>query len=56
MGMVITINRKDLNNQAFDKAVIQDATLDKSCSLKGFAEAMYYYYKNEDKNLNERNG
>jgi hypothetical protein len=54
--MVIVISRKDLNNQAFDKAVIKDATLGKNCSLKGFAEAMYYYYKNEDKNLNERNG
>lgn len=52
--MVIVISRKDLNKQDFDKAIIKDATDCKKCSLVGFAEAMYYFYKNDAKEIEER--
>ncbi len=52
--MVIVISRKDLNKQAFDKAIIKDATDCKKCSLMGFAEAMYYFYKNDAEKNEER--
>ena len=52
--MVIVISRKDLNKQAFDKAIIKDATDCMKCSLVGFAEAMYYFYKNDAEKNEER--
>ena len=51
--MVRVINRKDLNRQDFTKAVFKDTEDAKQCSMQGFAEAMYYYYKKEATHLNE---
>ena len=53
--MVIVISRGDLYKQDFGKAVIKDETDSQKCSLAGFAEAMYYYYKHDTNDNEERN-
>lgn len=52
--MVRVISRKDLNRQNFDKAVIDDHAEGNKCSMRGFAEAMYYYYQLENNNEGEK--
>ena len=51
--MVRVISRKDLNRQDFAKAVFKDTENTKKCSMQGFAEAMYYYYKKEATQMKE---
>ena len=53
--MVIVISRRDLYNQDFGKAVVTEEKDGKKCSLAGFAEAMYYYYKHDEQFDKERN-
>ena len=52
--MIRVINRKDLIKQDFSKAVIKETEVTKPCSMQGFAEAMYYYYKKEAAETDER--
>ena len=51
--MVRVISRKDLNKQDFTKALFKDTENTKECSMQGFAEAMYYYYKKEATQLDK---
>lgn len=47
--MTRVISRKDLYKQNYENAIIIDDNNTKTCSLAGFAEVMYYYYKEEQK-------
>ena len=51
--MTRVISRKDLYNQDFSKAISERNTEDQQCSMMGFAEAMYYFYKQETNQTNE---
>ena len=52
--MVRTISRKDLYKQDFTKAVIEHDGDSQQHSMMGFAEAMYYFYKQENNVAAER--
>lgn len=52
--MTKVISRKDLYKGNFENARVTDPTEPKNKSLEGFAEAMYYYYKEQEDGNKER--